>query len=47
MGKWTELSAFPHSPISSFPHCPFLYTKPWSIIASATLRKPAMFAPFT
>ncbi len=23
------------------------YTKPWSIIASATLRKPAMFAPFT
>ena len=22
-------------------------TKPWSIIAFATLRKPAMFAPFT
>ena len=23
------------------------YTSPWSIIESATLRKPAMFAPFT
>lgn len=23
------------------------YTNPWSIIASATLRNPAMFAPFT
>jgi hypothetical protein len=23
------------------------YTRPWSIIASATLRNPAMLAPFT
>ncbi len=23
------------------------YTNPWSIIASATLMNPAMFAPFT
>ncbi len=23
------------------------YTSPWSIMESATLRKPAMFAPFT
>jgi hypothetical protein len=23
------------------------YTSPWSIIAFATFRKPAMFAPFT
>jgi hypothetical protein len=28
-------------------YCSGSYTKPWSIIASATLRKPAMLAPFT